>query len=188
MTTLNTKADLKAKRSHPPNMGHFHQMVTKCGTRENTCRNSNILENGHPWAIPIASFTWHLTILISGLILSLCPANERRPYFVTTSLIGWCKPRIRPGYAMHEYSRKIKSITCLHINGSALAMALRLSCTNLSMCSGYLSHQVISRHDNDKFWILFSSMSHLVMTVYPSKPSKIFSPGMHDMDIYNILE
>ena len=32
----------------------------------------------------------------SGLILGLHPANERRRYFVTTSLIGWCKPRIIP--------------------------------------------------------------------------------------------
>ena len=27
--------------------------------------------------------------LLSGLILGLCPANERQRYFVTTSLIGW---------------------------------------------------------------------------------------------------
>ena len=27
----------------------------------------------------------------SGLILGLCPANERRRYFVTTSLIGWAQ-------------------------------------------------------------------------------------------------
>ena len=26
---------------------------------------------------------------ITGLILGLCPANERWRYFVTTSLIGW---------------------------------------------------------------------------------------------------
>ena len=29
------------------------------------------------------------TDCISGLILGLCPANEKRCYFVTTSLIGW---------------------------------------------------------------------------------------------------
>ena len=28
---------------------------------------------------------------ISGLILGLRPANERRQYFVTTSLIGWAQ-------------------------------------------------------------------------------------------------
>ena len=28
---------------------------------------------------------------ISGLILGLRPANERRRYFVTTSLIGWAQ-------------------------------------------------------------------------------------------------
>ena len=27
----------------------------------------------------------------SGLILGLCPANERRRYFVTKSLIGWAQ-------------------------------------------------------------------------------------------------
>ena len=28
---------------------------------------------------------------IPRLILGLCPANERRRYFVTTSLIGWAQ-------------------------------------------------------------------------------------------------
>ena len=32
----------------------------------------------------------------AGLILGLRPASERRHYFVTTSLIGWSKPRISP--------------------------------------------------------------------------------------------
>ena len=30
----------------------------------------------------------------TGLILGLLPANERRRYFVTTSIIGWVKRRI----------------------------------------------------------------------------------------------
>ena len=33
---------------------------------------------------------------IAQLILGLRPANERRRYFVTTSLIGWRKPKISP--------------------------------------------------------------------------------------------
>ena len=37
--------------------------------------------------MPIQTQQW----LYSGLILGLCPANERRCYFVTTSLIGWVK-------------------------------------------------------------------------------------------------
>ena len=37
---------------------------------------------------------------ISGLILGLYPANERQRYFVTTSLIGWVKPRISPADLM----------------------------------------------------------------------------------------
>ena len=32
---------------------------------------------------------WHSTWSYAGLILGLHPANERRCYFVTTSLIGW---------------------------------------------------------------------------------------------------
>ena len=31
------------------------------------------------------------TILLPGLILGLCPANERRRYKVTPSLIGWAQ-------------------------------------------------------------------------------------------------
>ena len=34
----------------------------------------------------------------TGLILGLGTANERRRYFVTTSLIGWGKPRISPDW------------------------------------------------------------------------------------------
>ena len=31
-----------------------------------------------------------------GLILGLCPANERRRYFVTPSLIGWVQALYQP--------------------------------------------------------------------------------------------
>ena len=31
----------------------------------------------------------YLMHMDTGLILGLCPANERRRYLVTTSLIGW---------------------------------------------------------------------------------------------------
>ena len=31
-------------------------------------------------------------VVNTGLILGLCPANERRRYFVTTSLFGWAQP------------------------------------------------------------------------------------------------
>ena len=33
---------------------------------------------------------------LAGLILSVCPANERRHYKVTPSLIGWAQIRISP--------------------------------------------------------------------------------------------
>ena len=33
----------------------------------------------------------HASISTSGLILGLRPANERRRYFVTTSVIGWAQ-------------------------------------------------------------------------------------------------
>ena len=36
--------------------------------------------------------TWEVTkTSYAGLILGLRPANERRRYFVTTSLIGWAQ-------------------------------------------------------------------------------------------------
>ena len=37
----------------------------------------------------------------SGLIQGLRPANERRRYFVMTSLIGWAQPRISPDNGEH---------------------------------------------------------------------------------------
>ena len=40
----------------------------------------------------VISITLLIMITINtGLILGLCPANERRRYFVTTSLIGWAQ-------------------------------------------------------------------------------------------------
>ena len=35
---------------------------------------------------------------IPGLIFGLRPANERRHYFVTMSIISWAQPRISPEY------------------------------------------------------------------------------------------
>ena len=32
---------------------------------------------------------YYFVVPIQGLILGLCPANERRRYFATISLIGW---------------------------------------------------------------------------------------------------
>ena len=52
-----------------------------------------------PYRLPAcqikAWFIWY-TSPDTGLILGLHPANERRRYFVTTSLIGWGKPRNSP--------------------------------------------------------------------------------------------
>ena len=38
-----------------------------------------------------SSTNFNLHIRISGLILGLCPANERRRYKVTPSFIGWAQ-------------------------------------------------------------------------------------------------
>ena len=43
-----------------------------------------------PLVFPSAGKTY------SGLILGLRPANERRRYFVTTSLIGWSQTKDQP--------------------------------------------------------------------------------------------
>ena len=42
----------------------------------------------------------------SGLILGLHPANERRGYFVTTSLIGWVEAYNHPCNSLHHLSVK----------------------------------------------------------------------------------
>ena len=43
------------------------------------------------------NYFWHLLISVNpGLILGLCPANERRRYFVTMSLIGWVQAQNQP--------------------------------------------------------------------------------------------
>ena len=43
-------------------------------------------------------------VLITGLILGLCPANERRGYFVTMSLIGWVQAENEHCYTMVEWN------------------------------------------------------------------------------------
>ena len=40
-------------------------------------------------AIHRSPYITHMYMIPSGPIVVLCPANERRRYFVTTSLIGW---------------------------------------------------------------------------------------------------
>ena len=59
------------------------------------------LYDGNICAGKMASLFYRLSIYqgcMSGLILGLRPANERRRYKVTPSLIGWAhKPRISPG-------------------------------------------------------------------------------------------
>ena len=70
-----------------------------------TCFHSSC--TGSPWHIyrqmtskMAIEIMWNLVEVLSnhqsGLIVGLHPANERRRYFVTTSLIGWGKPRISP--------------------------------------------------------------------------------------------
>ena len=74
-----------------------------CGTFQQTF--FNVPWPGWNWGnadtvIPRPS--WHNIIGLStviGRILGLLLANERRRYFVTTSLIGWDKPRNSPGYS-----------------------------------------------------------------------------------------
>ena len=42
------------------------------------------------YIIRLPTYMWHTWLdCIAGLILGLRPANERRRYFVTMSLIGW---------------------------------------------------------------------------------------------------
>ena len=47
-------------------------------------------------------------LLQGGLILGFRPANERRRYFVTTSLIGWAQPRI--GITISSAHKKSKRL------------------------------------------------------------------------------
>ena len=55
--------------------------------------NADNLSNAHD-AVGLSSRNVELefvTWVMTGLILRLRPANERRRYFVTTSLIGWAQ-------------------------------------------------------------------------------------------------
>ena len=52
----------------------------------------------------LATWLHLLAVIIKGLILGLCPANERRRYFVTTSLIGWAQAMNNQG-AVERYPK-----------------------------------------------------------------------------------
>ena len=55
---------------------------------------------------------WHSPTLYTGLILCLGPANERRCYFVTTSLIDWVQAWNQPWYSMkHSKDRGLYSLS-----------------------------------------------------------------------------
>ena len=60
-------------------------------------------------------------ILYTGLILGLCPANERRCYFVTTSLIGWVQAQNQPcvQQALFTILRKRPQSTCCNTEARA---------------------------------------------------------------------
>ena len=60
--------------------------------------------------------------LITGLILGLYPANERRRYFVTASLIGWAQTYNQPCYHPHHWPfvREIDGFPCQRANHADL--------------------------------------------------------------------
>ena len=55
--------------------------------------------NGISQVIANTSYSYHYWIsfiTVTGLILGLHPANERRRYFVMASLIGWVQAKNQP--------------------------------------------------------------------------------------------
>ena len=56
-------------------------------------KSAYIMPELTPWRL-----IYVFTLKTSGLILGLRPANERRRYFVTTSLIGWAQAYNQPWY------------------------------------------------------------------------------------------
>ena len=58
------------------------------------CDATNMFDNSHQTNyVYMRLEAWYTTfgffVILTGLVLSLCPANERLHYFVTTSHIGW---------------------------------------------------------------------------------------------------
>ena len=76
---------------------HIASSVTSsryCCRRCWVMRRSRSAPATTPWTPPRSWTAWEHVIMDGklGLILGLCPANERWRYFVTTPLIGWRKP------------------------------------------------------------------------------------------------
>ena len=61
---------------------------------------------------------------MTGIILCMRPANERRRYIVTASLIGWALTQNGPSDGLVQETR----------NSIANALELHLSCTNSLIC------------------------------------------------------
>ena len=61
-----------------------------------------------------------ITSCYTRLILGLCPANERRHYFVMTSLIGWAQAYNQPCFISH-IAKKLLS-QCHYLHGAYLCI------------------------------------------------------------------
>ena len=59
-----------------------------------------------------------LWCIYTGLILGLRPANERRRYSVTTSLIAGCKPRINPDIYITRFQKLLDKSDLIDIKAN----------------------------------------------------------------------
>ena len=66
--------------------------------------------------LPFSNYHRNLILSFTGVILCMCPANERRRYIVTSSLIGWA-----------------------HAQDDALLQLLLVIATNFCTCHGHSS-------------------------------------------------
>ena len=101
---------MQPHHTYKPDITHYDVLISQyiddlvkdCGNSiANAMDNSiaNAMELLQTWAKPLISINY---CIVTGLILGLRPANERRRYKVTPSLIGWAQTKNQPCYYKGE--------------------------------------------------------------------------------------
>ena len=100
-------------------------------------------------------------LCFTGLDLGFRPANERRRYFVTTSLVGWWKPRISP--ALHKPLKGI-GIKCI---GSYHYEKKNLQITKKSTGCWDIMAAILQKTFSNAFSWIKSTVSEFHLNMFP---------------------
>ena len=95
----------------------------------------------------------------SGITLCIRPANERRRYIVTSSLIGWTHTQIDPCAIPISYCQKIRYTIILFFTHRHIFLLIKLRCVwNLYSDSFSFPNCLWGEWINSRMWELFDKI------------------------------